>query len=315
MSNQAGVRKDLPVEIVFETAAVLKHAYLFETASEGILCREAVPGSTILYIRDTIKDKILYSRPLDAPAADTADGMEDTSPTQVVSIDQSASASTDLAVIPEEPRPRPTTNLKFPCPKCQNNCRVGQFYCGKCTKPLRDLAHSNVRRSVQMARLRAVSEICARSGMAPSTLSVQEIRGSQTSDISEPGLLSLDAESTQAAKKQVKSALKLGYASVLDRFTKDVAFALRSTERGLTRSAMLVQDAIATAVLLKVLSNALRAWVLKVVWLTELEQPLPRLRGSCFCVPILLPSSRQASSTPWRIPRCDFVAWSGLLPE
>ena len=36
---------------------------------------------------------------------------------------------------------------------------------------------------------------------------------------------------------------------MLDRFTNDVAFALRSTERGLTRSAMLVQDAIATAVL------------------------------------------------------------------
>ena len=43
--------------------------------------------------------------------------------------------------------------------------------------------------------------------------------------------------------------IKLGYTGVLDRFTKDVAFALRSTERGLTRSAMLVQDALATAVL------------------------------------------------------------------
>ena len=47
----------------------------------------------------------------------------------------------------------------------------------------------------------------------------------------------------------MKSALKLGYTSVLDRCTNDVAFALRSTERGLTRSAMLLQDAIATAVL------------------------------------------------------------------
>ena len=28
MSNQSGVRRDLPVEVVFETAAVLKHAYL-----------------------------------------------------------------------------------------------------------------------------------------------------------------------------------------------------------------------------------------------------------------------------------------------
>ena len=238
MSNQAGVRKDLPIEIVFETAAVLRHAYLFETASEGVLCREKVPGSTILYIRDSIKDKILYSRPIETPAPDTAERMDDTSPTQVVAVAQSASASTDLAVIPEEPRPRPTANLEFPCPKCQNNCRVGQFYCGKCTEPLRNLADSNVRRTVQMARLRAVNEICATSGMAPSSISVEHIRGSQSSDI--------DAESTQTAKKQVKSALKLSYNSVLDRFTNDVAFALRSTERGLTRSVMLVRDAIAT---------------------------------------------------------------------
>ena len=85
--------------------------------------------------------------------------------------------------------------------------------------------------------------------MAPSSISVEHIRGSQSSDISQRGLLSLDAESTQTAKKQVKRALKLGYKSVIDRFTNDVAFALRSTERGLTQSAMRVQDAIATAVL------------------------------------------------------------------
>ena len=168
--------------------------------------------------------------------------MEDTSPTQVVASIQSASASTDVAVVPEEPRPRPTSNLEFPCPKCQNVCCVGQFYCGKCSEPLRELAHSNVRRSLQLARLRAVNDICSRSGMKPSALSVEEIRGGQTVDLSAWGLLSLDAEATQDAKKQFKSAIKLGYSGILDRFTKDVAFALRSTERGLTRSAMMVQD-------------------------------------------------------------------------
>ena len=94
-----------------------------------------------------------------------------------------------------------------------------------------------------------MNEICARSGMAPSNITVEHIRGSQGSDISQRGLLSLDAESTQTAKKQVKSALKLGFKSILDRFVNDVGFALRSTERGLTQSAMRVQDCIATAVL------------------------------------------------------------------
>ena len=100
-----------------------------------------------------------------------------------------------------------------------------------------------------MARLRAVKEICNRSGMKPSALLVEEVRGSQTADLSSRGLLSLDAESTQSAKKQPKSAVKLGFDNILDRFTKDVAFALRATERGLTRSAMLVQDVLASAVL------------------------------------------------------------------
>ena len=102
MSNQAGVRRDLPIEIVFETSAVLRYAYLFETASDSVLCREKVPRSTILYIRDPKKDKILYSRPIDTPASGAAEPMDDTSPTQVVAVTQSASASTDLAVIPEQ---------------------------------------------------------------------------------------------------------------------------------------------------------------------------------------------------------------------
>ena len=135
--------------------------------------------------------------------------------------------------MPEEPRPRPTSNLEYPCPKCHNVCRVGQFYCGKCSEPLGELARSHVRHTLQLARLRAVNDICSRSGMKPSAFSVEEIRGGQTADLSARCLLSLDAEAKQGAKKQLKSAIKLGYSGILDRFTKDVAFALRSTERGL----------------------------------------------------------------------------------
>ena len=158
------MRRDLPIEVVFETAAKLTNAYLFETASEGVLCREPVPGSTILYIRDSVKDKILYSRPVDAaaPAIDAAEPMDDTSPTQVVAVVQGASASTDVAAIPGTAQPRPSSNLEFPCPKCQNVC--SQFYSGKCSESLRELAHSNVRRSLQLMRLRAVTDICNRSG-------------------------------------------------------------------------------------------------------------------------------------------------------
>ena len=160
MSNQAGVHKDLLVEVVFETADVLKFAYLLETSSEGILCRQDVPGSPILYIRDTIKDNILYSRPIETPAETTGDAATpaDTSPPQVVAVTGSAASSTDVAMIPQQPQPRPSSNLEFPC-------RVGQFYCGKCSEPLRELAHSKVRRTLQLARLSAVNDISNRSGM------------------------------------------------------------------------------------------------------------------------------------------------------
>ncbi|CAE7521998.1 unnamed protein product, partial [Symbiodinium sp. CCMP2456] len=40
LGNKAGVRANLHVELVFDTIQVLKHAYLFETESEGILCSE-----------------------------------------------------------------------------------------------------------------------------------------------------------------------------------------------------------------------------------------------------------------------------------
>ena len=92
----------------------------------------------------------------------------------------------------------------------------------KVFRALRELAHSNVRRTLQLGRLGALNEISNRSGMKPSALSVEDIHGGQTADLSNRGLLSLDAEATQSAKQQLKSAVKMGYTSILDRFTKDV---------------------------------------------------------------------------------------------
>ena len=44
------------------TEEVNNVAYLFETTSEGVLTRDCVPGSCVLYIRDTLKSTILWSR-------------------------------------------------------------------------------------------------------------------------------------------------------------------------------------------------------------------------------------------------------------
>ena len=44
------------------TDEALQHAYLFETTSEGILTRDTVPGSCVLYVRDTSKNIIVWTR-------------------------------------------------------------------------------------------------------------------------------------------------------------------------------------------------------------------------------------------------------------
>ena len=60
--STSGVRADCPI---FETSEVMKHAWLMESASEGVLTREPVPGSCILYIRDTLSGQTLYACPVE----------------------------------------------------------------------------------------------------------------------------------------------------------------------------------------------------------------------------------------------------------
>ena len=98
LGERGGVRANLTFELVFDTTEVLQHAWLFETESEGVLCREAVPGSCALYVRDTTKNIVIWSRP--APEAD--DEGED------ITVDAPALPSTAADpepefVLPEEP--------------------------------------------------------------------------------------------------------------------------------------------------------------------------------------------------------------------
>ena len=59
LDNKTGSRANLPIELVLCTEEVNNVAYLFETTSEGVLTRDCVPGSCVLYIRDTLKSTIL----------------------------------------------------------------------------------------------------------------------------------------------------------------------------------------------------------------------------------------------------------------
>ena len=57
LNERAGVT-NLNIEVVLSTAEVLEHAWLLETASEGVLKRDRVPSS----IRDASKNVTLWSR-------------------------------------------------------------------------------------------------------------------------------------------------------------------------------------------------------------------------------------------------------------
>ena len=83
--TKVGVRANLPVEIVFDTAEVLAAGCeVFVTESEGFLTSDNVPGHCILFINDDVKDVNLWSRTGGTYAADEAqEAAGSESPTKV----------------------------------------------------------------------------------------------------------------------------------------------------------------------------------------------------------------------------------------
>ncbi|CAE7208989.1 unnamed protein product [Symbiodinium microadriaticum] len=62
-SVKSGVRANLPIEIVFDTQEILQAGCeIFVTESDGFLTADGVPGHTIVYINDGVKDVNLWSR-------------------------------------------------------------------------------------------------------------------------------------------------------------------------------------------------------------------------------------------------------------
>ena len=98
LGERGGVRANLALEMVFDTTEVLQYAWLFETSSEGILCREPVPGSCVLFVRDTSKNVTIWSRPV--PEAEE-EGEEITVDAPLLSA-ATADAEPEF-VLPEEP--------------------------------------------------------------------------------------------------------------------------------------------------------------------------------------------------------------------
>ena len=144
----AGVRADHPVEVVVSTKEVLEAGLtLFYTQSEGVLCRSEIPAFTILQVRDTRDDEILYikafpeaepepemdARPEPAeeieeieaeperpetPRASTASA----APTPALSLPQ-GSAVTEANQERRGSRSRAVSNSSRSCTRCAGLCR------------------------------------------------------------------------------------------------------------------------------------------------------------------------------------------------
>ena len=72
---KSGIRANLPIEIVFDTAEVLQAGCeVFVTESDGFLTADPVPGHTILFINDDSKDLTLWSRTGGAVVAKEEEG-------------------------------------------------------------------------------------------------------------------------------------------------------------------------------------------------------------------------------------------------
>ena len=108
--TKAGVRANLPVEMVFDTAEVLAAGCeVFVTESEGFLTSDCVPGHCILFINDDVKDVNLWSRSGGTYAADEAqEAAGSESPTKV-----EADLPADQYELASGSQTAPTTGSEF----------------------------------------------------------------------------------------------------------------------------------------------------------------------------------------------------------
>ena len=262
LGTKSGVREDHPIEVVMDTSLVAAECWLFKTRSEGICTRDTVPGSAILYIRDTRTDEMLYS----AQADDTKEEDQDKEmerPTHVEAevspraSSPAAAASSGAAVVspPSTPRLRDVPDVQRrgqvqECPQCRERIVVGQYICQHCNKGLRKrILHDAARRHLASARNQYVGNIATLTGKAVADLTEDDLRTTHGHDVMKRGMISLDANTIAQARKAIKRAAAEGHENIYQRFTRDRTYALRMIEAGFNQRMMRQWDCLIQAVL------------------------------------------------------------------
>ncbi|CAE7897698.1 unnamed protein product, partial [Symbiodinium sp. KB8] len=271
LGERGGVRANLKFEMVFDTTEVLQHAWLFETASEGILCREPVPGSCVLFIRDTSKNVTVWSRPvpeaeeegeeitIDAPLPSAA--AADAEPEFVIP-DETDEELIDVAVeaeeeVPDEPQDATveadaadatmeSTEPEAPemTPGCGFQHFVGQMICLGCGGSIIKASSQQQRRRVKTGRWFQEEAAAPATGKRKSDLTVEDVISNMWSEAGGRGLQSLDSAALEKAKQIHKLADKKGFSTIVERFDNDVEFTLASIRQGYDREFLRIEDVL-----------------------------------------------------------------------
>ena len=167
--STSGVRADCPIEFVFETAEVMQHAWLMESASEGVLTREAVPGSCILYIRDTASGQTLDARPAQPESQQEGATEEETSRPH----GQAEAPASSTEEVPDTSSGPMLVELA--CEKCQRTTVPGQYICLECGQQLKAGHRATIRARVREERSKHANRIADKLGVPITELSAQHI--------------------------------------------------------------------------------------------------------------------------------------------
>ncbi|CAE7911719.1 unnamed protein product, partial [Symbiodinium sp. KB8] len=279
--TKAGVRANLPVEIVFDTAEVLAAGCeVFVTESEGFLTSGHVPGHCILFINDDVKDVNLWSRSGGTYAADEAQeaagseiptkveadlpaehelasgsqaaptvGSEFLKPPAYEATEASSVAAYEEVppVVMETEQEEPTTEADVTMPSVEERPPLTTTISHISSTTIVNIVQDVQGKAVHAYQQEAMINQLADDNNAPRVF-LSKLK-SASKDVAGRGMASFEGDNIRKAKLALGKAKKLGFTSVLDRFTKDNTYACSLTNNGITRRSVRVMDCLVQAYL------------------------------------------------------------------
>ena len=245
----------------------------FKTESDGVLTRDKVPNYTIIFALDATNGDVWYTRSeqsdAGAPAEATEDEPQGMKRDQAVVDDRSTALERVATMCTNVASPRapqgeakrqktfnPMENVELnvaTCPVCNNSVFEGQVRYSSCGQlsPLNPRLLKEQQKNYIMQR----SNLLKKMGLSTHVTS-QVLASVGTFDLREEdrnsiirGLNSPDSAVIQEARKKLKSALKTGYHSLLDRYELDLQYRVRMLEVGRREADMLRMELSANLVL------------------------------------------------------------------